>query len=216
MSVEKAAKSLERHKGDTCFLIGSFTILHKEDLTIADPKILDGNRVINSDCQFYSYIKMINLENGKTYNIVLKPITGSITGYSYGAKQLEKNTANPYWVLEVPPGVYKLATMFCDYKINKPGYLEYSAVLFGALLPSLIHQEITIDAKPNQMIYLGDFRATLLTYIIADSENRLYPFCKFQLEFANHFDAAKTALVNGLNDKSQARLDQMEFVSVLH
>ncbi|HYH03017.1 MAG TPA: hypothetical protein VEC37_07955 [Bacillota bacterium] len=215
MDMEKAYKTIGKSKGNSCFIVGRFTILHKNDPSIADPKLVQGKENINTDCLFNTCMELVNLENNKKYELEFKPIPGSVARYYFSQKKLEENAADPYWILEVPQGNYELDNVICKFTLRKDGFMDYNDQLFNIPVARLLHKKISIQAKPNQIVYIGDFQANLTTHFIMDAQNYFYPFRKFNLEYSNNFESAKSALINGANDKIKEKLNQFEIVSII-
>lgn len=212
--IEKVGKTIQKSDKDSCLLIGSFTLLHKTDPSIVPATFAEDKSILNMDCRFDTFVEIVNPASQKKYAIGFKPIPGSNPRY-YNSKKFDENAADPYWVLEVPAGTYQLDTIVCKYSIHKDGYEDYYSHLFDVPVSRVVHQKITVEAKAGQVIYLGDYAAQLATHILFDNHSTLYPFSTFDMTLKNNFDAAKTTLMEKVDEKTKAKLSQMEFVSAL-
>lgn len=212
--IEKIGKTIEKRDENSCFLIGSFTLLHKTDPSIVPATLAEDKSPLNMDCRFNTFMEIVNPESQKKYAVGFKPIAGSNPRY-YNSKKFAENGADPYWILEVPAGTYQLDTIVAKYSIHKDGYEDYFSHLFDVPVSRVVQQKIFIDAKAGQIVYIGDFEANLTTHILLDNQNRLYPFRMFNMALKNNFDAAKTALMEKVDEKTKAKLSQMEIVSAL-
>jgi hypothetical protein len=216
MNLEKARKVIEKSDANSCFLIGGFTLLHKSDRSLVNAQIAE--KVGEEDNQFfdgtfYTKIELVNREKAKRYKIDLKPITGCEHGYYRNQKELERNTADPYWVLEVPPGSYELDTIACNYRLAKDGYYDYQSTLFQGPLSRVLHQRITFQANSGQIIYMGDYQCLLATYIYW-SLDLICPLFKTNIKLDNNFENVKNLLLN-TNDNFKKKLDRFELISIL-
>lgn len=218
MSLKEAYQELNADNGKQGYIIGKFPMVHLKDSSIGYPQIVNEARDINLYSRFSIRFDLVNSEKKrKKYTVFLKPVNGSDTTVYYVGKEkmLEENTNDPYWVLKVPAGSYELANFICSLSLIIPGYQDYRDPIYDLPMTKLIKRSLNIQVQEKQIIYIGDYNTTLITFICLNKVEALYPFGRLGIELKDGFEEAKTAFINGADEKFKEKLNEYQFVSAL-
>jgi len=210
----KIYKSLAKDKGENGYIIGNFELLHLMSKDVATDIDLSLTTDLNSYCAFITEIGVVNVKNQKTYSFKLKALPGSATCY-YHENRLKDNEKETYQFVAAPPGAYELTNVKCKLTKEETGWYPFTMDLFDVPVENILKQSIRIEVKEKQLIYIGDFKGNLVTYICRNASTIKIRRI-FGLESKDNFEAAKTKLMNDAPDeKSRAKLSEYEFVSAL-
>lgn len=196
------------------YIIGKFPMTHICDPAIAVPIIADKGLDVNQHAKFVSKMKLVRLDKKRTYNFEIKPITGSYTAY-YSDQKLVQNSNDPYYVQIVPSGNYELTKLTSNLSLYVPNYSTFKSQILDVPVSKLINKEISFSVKPKQIIYIGDYNITFITYISLYEQTKLYPFRVINIELEDGFESFKTAFINGADEKTKEEINEYEFVSLL-
>ncbi len=218
ISLEKAYQELNRDNGKQGYIIGKFPMVHLLNSSIGYPQIVEEARDINLYARFSIRFELVNAEKKrKKYTIFLKPINGSDTVVYYLGKEklLQENTNDSYWILKVPAGSYELLNFICSLTLTIPGYQDYRQPIFDVPMVELIKRSLDIQVREKQIVYIGDYNTTLITYICLNKVESLYPFGRLGIDLKNSFEEVKTDLLNSADEELKAKLNEFQFISAL-
>lgn len=218
MTLEKAYKKIEKSKNNKAYIIGSFTMFHNRwdyyDERLEDQR-LESFENINRDCKVNLVVTLLNTGNNNKYELYFKPVTGS-TISTYSESLLTKNTEEPYWVLEVPPGNYILTAVSFTLSMTKTGYYYFEEQpMVTVPLSRDIKRNVTFDAKANQIVYIGDYFTEFKTNIILHEGKSIYPYNQFKITLTDNFETTKEKLFSQANDNTKEKLNNFEIISAL-
>lgn len=213
LTLTKAYKVLAKDKGKNGYIIGKFEVVHTMSESIASEDVLKYDENVNGDFTVAVKLFLVNQKN-KTFDLSLKPLPGSSLIYKYTENKLNANQEDPYWILPVPPGSYRLTTIAGKAVMQKHGYHPMRFDLFNDPASQILKKDISFDVKEKQIIYIGDYNGILRTYF-GKVSMRLYPFRQFQLQLTNEFESAKTKLFEGADNNLQEKLNSFEIISAL-
>jgi hypothetical protein len=218
MKLEKAFKRLEKAKNYKSYVIGSFTMFHNKwdyyDERLKDER-LDSIENINKDCKVNLVATLLNTDSNAEYELYFMPVTGSNFS-AYKESLLTKNSEEPYWFLEVPPGNYALTTISFTLSISKAGYYDFpEKAMVTVPLSRDIKRDVAFELKEKQIVYIGDYFSEFKTNIILYERTKLYPYNQFKIVLNDNFEKAKEYLFNKANDKIVDKLNNFEIVSAL-
>jgi len=117
--------------------------------------------------------------------------------------------------LKVPAGSYELANFICSLTLTIPGYQDYREPIFDVPMEKFIKRSLNIQVQEKQIVYIGDYNTTLITFICLSKVEDLWPFGRLGIELKDGFEEAKTAFVNGADEKLKEKLNEYQFVSAL-
>lgn len=218
ISLNQAYRDLKSDGGKQGYIIGKFPMVHLRDSSIGYPQIINEARDINLYARFSIRFDIVNAEKKrKKYTVFLKPVTGSDTVVYYLGKEkmLEENTNDSYWVLKVPEGSYELANFICSLTLTIPGYNDYREPIFDVPMTKLIKRSLNIQVQEKQIVYIGDYNTTLITYICLNKVESLYPFGRLGIDLKDSFEEVKAGFLNGADDELKAKINEYQFVSAL-
>jgi len=211
-SSKASVNSLSKLKLDekNGLIIGKFTMVHTR-WNYIDPKIKDQSEDVNiwSTCILTGL--MMGKEDNQKINFDFKPISGS--NFEYKEALLKKNDADPYWVFEVPPGTYDLATITFELELNKPNYYPFAEKMLTVAFSRDLKRNISVTVNPKQIVYIGDYNIDFKTNVILYKLSGVYPFNQMKLALTNNFDQTKAALFEMAEGKSKEKLNQFEIVN---
>ncbi len=210
--LEKADKAFSDSDGTSCFVAGSFKVIHTK-WDIQDPE-LDNTESINNSTICSLAASLEQLDNNKNYKLKFKPVSGS-DSILYPKKTLVKNDDDPFWVIAIQPGEYELTTVTFRLTMNKSGYRPFDAEIFTVPLMRDLKRKIRFTAKANQLIYIGDYEADFKTNIRLSRITSIYPVnqCKFSL--TDNFEAFNAILTARANERAKTKLATIEMVDAL-
>ena len=109
----------------------------------------------------------------------------------------------------------KSEILFCSLTLSLAGYQSYRAPVIVVPVTKLIKRNVSIAAQPKQIVYIGDYDTTLITYICLYQQNRLGIFRNLQIDLKNNLDDRKNSFMSSADDKTKAKLDNFQFISAL-
>ncbi len=211
LSLDKAGKAISSSKGKTCFIFGSFKLVHTR-WNIRDPKLVGSVEDVNNDCKCLISLDLLNVDTNKSFQLKLKPVTGSNT-IDYAASLLSKNDEDPYWVIELPPGNYELATVTFRLTMDRIGYFYFDEDIVTIPIARDIKRRISFNAQAKQLIYIGDYDVDFKSNIGLVAVTQIYPYHQLKVKLTDNFEATKTTLINATEAKD--KLDAFELISAL-
>ncbi len=211
-SLDTAYKEFSNSDGAQCFVVGSFKVIHTK-WDIQDPE-LDNTESINNSSMCSLTASLERLDNNKNYKLKFKPVSGS-DSILYPKKTLAKNDDDPFWVIPIQPGEYELTTVTFRLTMNKNGYRPFDTEIFTVPLMRDLKRKIRFTAKPNQLIYIGDYAADFKTNIRLSQMTSIYTAnqCKFSL--ADNFEAFNATLTARAKERAKTKLSTIEIVDAL-
>ncbi len=214
-SFVKTYKSLKGSSDSFCYIIGKFPMTHISDSSIGIPEVVEKGLDVNEYSMFVTKIKIKNSDSGRTYDFDLKAVSGSNPAY-YSEKKLSENTNDSYYVLRVPSGKYELTNLSSNLSLYQPNYSTFTSQILDVPVSRMINKTISFSTEPKQIVYIGDYNTFFITYICSYEQTSLYPFRVIKMELKDDFETFKTTFINGADEKTKAKLEEYEFVSILY